>query len=163
MCLEKKEIYIQDPSHALIKPQIVRWCSSPYIPEELKRITLASVTTAEGVHSVNPDNRIINFYNDTGRLGLHHDNKDDSRSSVQQSLPVISVTIGDTTKFVFGATSDKEDVSKVNLDSSGVLIFRRGSRIWFHGIFHMKPHTALTWLEEEDWSMPRTVEPHVQT
>ena len=81
---------------------------------------------------INPDRGIINFYSDTRRLGLHHD-KDDSRSSVEQGLPVVSVTICDTTKFMFGDKSDKEAVSRVNLNSFGVLIFRRGSRILFHG------------------------------
>jgi len=77
---------------------------------------------------INPERGIINFYNNIGRLGLHHD-KEDCRSSIRKGLPVISTIIGDTTKFVFGDTSNKEDVSKVNLDSSGVPIIRWGSRI----------------------------------
>ena len=51
MCLGKK---YRTRVHALIKPQILRWCSSLYSPEDLKRITQAFVTTVRGVHLVNP-------------------------------------------------------------------------------------------------------------
>ena len=102
---------------------------------------------------MNPDICIVNFYNNTGSLGLHQD-KDESRSSIERGLPVVSISLGDTAEFMFGDTRDKSEASKLNLDSGDVLIFGGESRLLFHGISHLKPHTAPTWLKEETGLRP---------
>ena len=55
---------------------------APAIPEEFKRSAQSAINAVNGVPLINPDICIVNFYNDTGRLGLHQD-KDESRSSVK--------------------------------------------------------------------------------
>ncbi|KAJ1293572.1 hypothetical protein BS78_01G078800 [Paspalum vaginatum] len=97
---------------------------------------------------INPDICIINYYNNVGKLGLHQD-KDESRKSINQGLPVISVSIGDMAEFLFSDTRDKDRATKINLESGDILILGGRSRLLFHGISHVKPNTAPTWLKEE--------------
>ena len=68
---------------------------APAIPEEFIKKAQSAINMVGGVPQINPDICIVNFYNDTGRLGLHQD-KDESRSSIEKGLPVISISIGDT-------------------------------------------------------------------
>jgi len=126
---------------------------APAIPEEFKKNAQSAINAVGGVPLINPDICIVNFYNDTGRLVLHQD-KDESRSSIEQGLPVVSMSIGDTAEFMFGDTRDKSKASKINLHSGDVLIFGGESRLLFHGISHLKPHTAPTWLKEETGLRP---------
>ena len=127
---------------------------APAIPEEFRRSAQSALNTVNGVPLMSPDICIVNFYNNTGRLGLHQD-KDESRSSIERGLPVVSISLGDTAEFMFGDTRDKSEASKLNLDSGDVLIFGGESRLLFHGISHLKPHTAPTWLKEETGLRPR--------
>ena len=120
----------------------------PAILEEFKKNAQSTINAMGQVPLINLDICIVNFYNDTGRLGLHQD-KDESRSSIELGLPVISMSIGDTVEFMFGDNRDKSKASKINLDFSDVLKFRGESRLLFHGISHLKPHTTTTWLKEE--------------
>ena len=126
---------------------------APAMPEEFIKKAQSAINMVGGVPPINLDICIVNFYNDTGRLGLHQD-KDESRSSIEKGLPVISISIGDTAEFMFSDTRDKSKVSKINLDSGDVLIFGGESRLLFHGISHLKPHTAPTWLKEETGLRP---------
>lgn len=109
MCLRRK---FRTRVHALMTPQLVRWCSSPCTPEDHRRNSQVSIFTKEGVHSINLDNGFINFYSGIGRLDLHQ-NEDNSRDSVEQGLLVIFVTIGGISNFVFGGTSNKKYDSKI--------------------------------------------------
>ena len=126
---------------------------APAIPEGFIKKAQSAINMVGGVPQINPDICIVNFYNDTGRLGLHQD-KDESRSSIEKGLPVISISIGDTAEFMFSDTRDRSKVSKINLDSGDVLIFGGESRLLFHGISHLRPHTAPTWLKEETGLRP---------
>ena len=44
---------------------------------------------------------ILNYYDAEGRMGLHQD-KDESERSIAAGLPVVSVSLGDTARFLFG-------------------------------------------------------------
>ena len=44
---------------------------------------------------------ILNYYDEQGRMGLHQD-KDESERSLAAGLPVVSVSLGDTARFLFG-------------------------------------------------------------
>ncbi|KAJ1253862.1 hypothetical protein BS78_K166400 [Paspalum vaginatum] len=90
---------------------------------------------------------------DGAQLGLHQD-KDESGRSINQGLPIISISLGDTAEFLFGDTRDKDRATKVNLESGDVLILGGRSRLLFHGISHVKPNTAPTWLKEETGLRP---------
>ncbi|KAJ1268318.1 hypothetical protein BS78_07G125700 [Paspalum vaginatum] len=99
---------------------------------------------------------MVNYYNDVGKLGLHQD-KDESRRSISQGLPIVSVSIGDTAEFLFGNTRDKDRATKINLESGDVLILGGRSRLLFHGVSHVKLNTAPTWLKEETGLRPGCV------
>src|SRR6185436_11441981 len=50
-----------------------------------------------------PDICLINWYGADGRMGLHQD-KDESPASIASGRPVVSVSIGDSARFLFGGT-----------------------------------------------------------
>ncbi|KAK9127302.1 hypothetical protein Syun_016099 [Stephania yunnanensis] len=95
-----------------------------------------------------PDLCIVNFYSETGKLGLHQD-RDESRESLDQGLPVVSFSIGDSADFLYGDTRNVDEAKKVVLESGDVLIFGGGSRHVFHGVPSINKGTAPKSLTEE--------------
>ncbi|CAL4936697.1 unnamed protein product [Urochloa decumbens] len=134
----------------------------PTIPEEFKKYVqdaiqasheflkqrIGAAKAMEELPLMSPDICLVNFYNSSGRLGLHQD-KDESKSSLDKGLPVVSFSLGETTEFLYGDVRDEEKVSKVELESGDVLIFGGKSRLIFHGVCNMKPKTAPKWLTDE--------------
>ena len=53
--------------------------------------------------TVEADLCILNYYDADGRMGLHQD-KDESERSLAAGVPVVSVSLGDTARFLFGGT-----------------------------------------------------------
>ncbi|XP_038875734.1 uncharacterized protein LOC120068103 isoform X2 [Benincasa hispida] len=88
-----------------------------------------------------PNICIVNFYSQNGRLGLHQD-RDESRESLDKGLPVVSFSIGDSAEFLFGDQSDADQAEKVTLESGDILIFGGKSRHVFHGVTVIHPNTA---------------------
>ncbi|WVZ92831.1 hypothetical protein U9M48_038869 [Paspalum notatum var. saurae] len=119
----------------------------PAIPEALKTIAQAANSTVSEFPQIDPDLCIVNYYTNSGKLGLHQD-KDESKSSINQGLPFISISISDTAKFMFGDTRDKGKATKIDLESGDVLILGGESRLLFHGISHVKTNITPTWLKE---------------
>ena len=62
---------------------------------------LARELAASAGMSLAPDLCILNYYDAEGRMGLHQD-KDESARSLEAGLPVVSVSLGDTARFLFG-------------------------------------------------------------
>ncbi|KAK7354888.1 hypothetical protein VNO80_20456 [Phaseolus coccineus] len=83
--------------------------------------------------SISPDICIVNFYSQTGRLGLHQD-KDESTDSLRRGLPVVSFSIGYSAQFLYGDDRDPDKAQKLQLESGDVLIFGGPSRNVFHGV-----------------------------
>src|SRR5688572_15220548 len=73
----------------------------PVAPVPDEWVALASAIAREAGFDVAPDICLINFYQADGRMGLHQD-KDESAESVDAGLPVVSLSIGDTARFLFG-------------------------------------------------------------
>jgi alkylated DNA repair dioxygenase AlkB len=86
-----------------------------------------------------PDLCIANYYTESGRMGMHQD-KDESRASIQQGLPVVSISIGDSGDFAFSgsppsaALDTASFAQTVRLDSGDVLVFGGRSRLMWHGL-----------------------------
>ncbi|KAK7401648.1 hypothetical protein VNO78_13289 [Psophocarpus tetragonolobus] len=91
--------------------------------------------------SIAPDICIVNFYSQTGRLGLHQD-KDESEDSLRQGFPVVSFSIGDSADFLYSDHRDLDQPHKLLLNSGDVLIFGGPSRLIFHGVSVVHPNTA---------------------
>ncbi|XP_026412387.1 uncharacterized protein LOC113308117 [Papaver somniferum] len=127
----------------------------PGIPDEFKQIVKRAVTESHAlikekhkkcnpedvIPSMQPDMCIINFYSKTGTLGLHQD-KDETKESLDKGLPVVSISIGDSAEFLYGEHGDVEGANKVILESGDVLIFGGKSRHIFHGVKSILPDTA---------------------
>ncbi|XP_074311874.1 DNA N(6)-methyladenine demethylase ALKBH1D-like isoform X2 [Silene latifolia] len=94
-----------------------------------------------------PDVCIVNFYTETGRLGLHQD-RDESEESLSKGLPVVSFSVGDAAEFLHGNQRDVNKAEKLVLESGDVLIFGGESRHVFHGINSIIPHSAPPFLLE---------------
>lgn len=97
---------------------------------------------------MSPDICIVNFYSETGRLGLHRD-RDESVESLTKGLPVVSFSVGDSAEFLYGDQRDPNKAEKVVLQSGDVLIFGCESRHVFHGIASIVPNTAPKFLVDE--------------
>ena len=77
----------------------------PPIPVELE--TLATAAALRAGFAMRPDVCIMNFYDQDSRMGVHQD-KDESPESIEAGVPIVSVSIGDTARFVVGGLSRKE-------------------------------------------------------
>eukprot|EP00258_Populus_trichocarpa_P037332 XP_024453351.1 uncharacterized protein LOC7461945 isoform X2 [Populus trichocarpa] len=97
---------------------------------------------------LSPNICVVNFYSESGRLGLHQD-KDESPESLRTGLPVVSFSIGDIGEFLYGDQRDVEKAEKVKLESGDVLIFGGMSRHIFHGVSSVQPKTAPAALLDE--------------
>ncbi|WVZ97283.1 hypothetical protein U9M48_042832 [Paspalum notatum var. saurae] len=125
----------------------IRWCTSPCDTRNSQDNCSSCKFYCKRVPQIDPDICIVNYYTNSGKLGLHQD-KDESKSSINQGLAFISISIGDTAEFMFGDTRDKGKATKIDLESGDVLILGGESRLLFHGISHVKTNTTPTWLKE---------------
>ena len=84
---------------------------------------------------------ILNFYDAEGRMGLHQD-KDESERSIAAGLPVVSVSIGDTARFLFGGPRRRDPVEPLLLESGDAFVFGGPARLRYHGVSRILPGTA---------------------
>jgi alkylated DNA repair protein (DNA oxidative demethylase) len=84
---------------------------------------------------------ILNYYDAEGRMGLHQD-KDESQRSIAAGLPVVSVSLGDTARFLFGGLRRKEPIEARLLESGDAFVFGGPARLRYHGVSRIVPGTA---------------------
>jgi DNA alkylation damage repair protein AlkB len=111
----------------------------PPVPPDFARLA----TDAAGLagFSFLPDLCIMNFYEAESRMGVHQD-KDESRESIEAGAPIVSVSLGDTARFVVGGLTRKEPMRPIHLRSGDVLVMGGPSRLRFHGVTRILPGTA---------------------
>jgi DNA alkylation damage repair protein AlkB len=102
---------------------------------------LAQRAAAEVGFDLSADLCIINWYTTGSRMGLHQD-KDESRESLEQGLPVVSVSIGDTARFLIGGFRRRDPLEVISLESGDVFVFGGPSRLRYHGVKGILPCTA---------------------
>ena len=112
---------------------------APPLPESLKDLA-NSIARAAGM-TLEADLCILNYYDAEGRMGLHQD-KDESAESLEAGLPVVSVSIGDTARFMFGGLRRKDPVEAIPLQSGDAFVFGGPSRLRYHGVSRIIPGTA---------------------
>jgi alkylated DNA repair protein (DNA oxidative demethylase) len=84
-----------------------------------------------------PDTALVNFYDDTARMGMHQDR--DERSLA----PVVSLSIGDACCFRFGNTQNRnKPYEDIDLASGDLFVFGGASRLAYHGVPKIYPGTA---------------------
>ena len=84
---------------------------------------------------------IINYYDGEGRMGLHQD-KDESEGSLAAGVPVVSISIGDTARFLFGGLRRCDPVEARMLESGDAFVFGGPARLRYHGVSRIAPGTA---------------------
>lgn len=102
---------------------------------------LASRAAADAGFDVRPDIALINFYDADGRMGLHQD-KDEGSASLAAGLPVVSISLGDTARFLFGGLRRRDAVESLLLESGDVFVFGGPARLRYHGVSRIVPQTA---------------------
>jgi DNA oxidative demethylase len=89
---------------------------------------------AAAVHmSLDPDLCILNYYDADGRMGLHQD-KDETPRSLAAGLPVVSISVGDTARFLFGGMRRRDPVTPIALASGDAFVFGGPARLAYHGV-----------------------------
>ena len=111
----------------------------PPVPDDFVR--LASRIAAEAGFAFTPDIALINAYGADGRMGLHQD-KDESRPSIEAGLPVVSISLGATARFLFGGLRRKDPVEAMLLESGDAFVFGGPARLRYHGVSRIVPGTA---------------------
>jgi alkylated DNA repair protein (DNA oxidative demethylase) len=84
---------------------------------------------------------IMNYYGADGRMGVHQD-KDESPASIAAGVPVVSVSIGDTARFLFGGLKRRDPIEPIALQSGDVFVFGGAARLRYHGVSRIVPGTA---------------------
>ena len=112
---------------------------APPLPEEFRR--LAGEIAASAGMSLDADLCILNYYDAEGRMGLHQD-KDESAESIAAGLPVVSVSIGDTARFLFGGLKRRDPIEAMLLESGDAFVFGGPARLRYHGVSRIAPSTA---------------------
>ncbi|WP_427892874.1 alpha-ketoglutarate-dependent dioxygenase AlkB family protein [Kribbella sp. GL6] len=102
-----------------------------------RRALQATGHTDAEVQAYTPDTALVNYYDDAARMGMHQDK--DERSLA----PVVSLSIGDTSTFRFGNTENRgKPYTDLLLRSGDLFVFGGASRLAYHGITRIHPHTA---------------------
>ena len=109
-------------------------------------VDLASAAACEAGLECRPDICLINFYGSDGRMGLHQD-KDESRASLDAGKPVVSISLGDTARFLFGGVRRRDPVDAMMLESGDVFVFGGPARLRYHGVTRIIAGTAPRELE----------------
>ncbi|HEX7797945.1 MAG TPA: alpha-ketoglutarate-dependent dioxygenase AlkB [Vicinamibacterales bacterium] len=117
---------------------------APPLPQSFKALA-NSIAHAAGM-TLDADLCILNYYDAEGRMGLHQD-KDESAGSLEAGLPVVSVSLGDTARFLFGGLRRKDPVAAIPLQSGDAFVFGGPSRLRYHGVSRIIPGTAPPDLE----------------
>jgi alkylated DNA repair protein (DNA oxidative demethylase) len=119
---------------------------APPLPQNLR--TLAQEIAGAAGTIIDPDLCILNYYDGDGRMGLHQD-KDEGPESIGAGIPVVSVSIGDTARFLFGGLKRRDPVEAIALESGDAFVFGGPARLRYHGVSRISPGTAPAELELE--------------
>lgn len=112
---------------------------APPLPDAFAALA-AGIAASVGMTIV-PDICIMNYYDAEGRMGLHQD-KDEGERSIAAGVPVVSVSLGDTARFLLGGTRRREPIDTLLLESGDAFVFGGPSRLRYHGVSRIVPHTA---------------------
>jgi DNA oxidative demethylase len=104
-------------------------------------VTLASEAAARAGFDMQPDLCIMNFYDAGSRMGVHQD-KDERRETIEAGVPIVSVSLGDTARFVLGGLTRREPTRPILLRSGDVFVMGGPARLRFHGVTRILPGTA---------------------
>ncbi|HBH91357.1 alpha-ketoglutarate-dependent dioxygenase AlkB [Ponticaulis sp.] len=84
-----------------------------------------------------PDVCLCNYYPADAKMGLHQD-----RDEQDLTIPVLSISLGDTALFRLGQTTRGGKTQSFKLRSGDVMILRGSDRLAYHGIDRIYPGTS---------------------
>jgi alkylated DNA repair protein (DNA oxidative demethylase) len=84
-----------------------------------------------------PEACLVNFYDDTAKMGLHQD-----RDEADLSAPVISISLGDACLFRVGQVRRDGPTVSLRLESGDVITLGGEGRLCFHGVDRIYPSTS---------------------
>jgi alkylated DNA repair protein (DNA oxidative demethylase) len=113
--------------------------SAPPIPADLQALA-REIADYAGM-PLEPDVCLINYYDADGRMGLHQD-KDEGPKAIAAGIPVVSVSIGDTARFLFGGLRRRDPIDAFLLESGDAFVFGGPARLRYHGVSRIIPATA---------------------
>ena len=110
------------------------------LPEDLAELA-SRVAQEAGFPSFSPDIGILNYYDETAKLGLHQD-RSERRDTIERGSPVVSLSLGLSCNFVVGGLERTGPTRKVKLRSGDAFVFGGPSRSRFHGVTRVFPNTS---------------------
>ena len=84
-----------------------------------------------------PEACLVNFYDDTARMGLHQD-----RDEQDLEAPVLSISLGNSCLFRVGGLNRKDPTGSFKLSSGDVVVIGGEGRLAFHGVDRIYPNTS---------------------
>jgi alkylated DNA repair protein (DNA oxidative demethylase) len=117
---------------------------APPLPPDWRALA-REIAAAAGM-AIEPDLCLINYYDADGRMGLHQD-KDEGPHSIAAGVPVVSLSIGDTARFLFGGSKRRDPIDAFPLESGDAFVFGGPARLRYHGVSRITPFTAPPELE----------------
>jgi DNA oxidative demethylase len=112
---------------------------APPLPRQFRELAARAASSA-GM-AIDADLCIMNFYEADGRMGLHQD-KDESERSLAAGVPVVSISLGDTARFLFGGPRRRDPVETILLHSGDAFVFGGPARLRYHGVSRIARSTA---------------------
>ena len=106
---------------------------APAAPIPPEWVGVARDVAAAAGFEATPDICLINWYGGDGRMGLHQD-KDESRESIERGAPIVSLSIGDTARFLFGGERRRDPIQTLWLESGDAFVFGGPARLRYHGV-----------------------------
>src|SRR5688572_3716412 len=111
----------------------------PQIPPRF--VDVARTAADDAGFEMRPDLCIMNYYGTEAKMGVHQD-KDERPETIAAGIPIVSVSLGDAARFVFGGLTRREPTNPIVLRSGDVLVMGGPSRLRFHGVTRILPGTA---------------------
>lgn len=93
----------------------------------------ADAATAAGFNDFIPDACLINRYEIGAKMALHQDQDEQDFSQ-----PIVSVSLGIPTTFLFGGLARTDKTQRVLLEHGDVLVWGGVDRLRFHGVLPVK-------------------------
>ena len=84
-----------------------------------------------------PQAALINYYQNTAKMGLHQD-KDEQ----DFTAPVVSISLGNSAKFRLGGLKRRDKTTTFELKSGDVVVLGGSARLCYHGIDRIIPDTS---------------------
>lgn len=109
---------------------------APPLPVEFA--ALANEIARDAGFALDADLCIVNWYRAGSRMGMHQD-KDERRETIERGVPVVSISIGDTARFLFGGLRRRDPVQTLMLASGDAFVFGGPSRLRYHGVTRIVP------------------------